>query len=109
MARLREHAPTHLGGQRVTRIRDAAAGTDHDPATGSTSRLDLPEENLLAFDLEHGRALARPSGTEPKFKIYYELVVTAGATDDLQALRRDAAPQLDRIRIDVLEAAGLPH
>ena len=75
MTRLRGTPPSTLGGQRVTRVRDVLVGTDHDPATGETGMLELPSSNLIAYDLEQGRALARPSGTEPKFKVYYEVVL----------------------------------
>ena len=49
-----------------------AKEVDTDIATGETSVLSLPESNVLYFELEDGAWFCvRPSGTEPKIKIYY--------------------------------------
>jgi phosphomannomutase len=50
-------------------------------AAGATSPLSLPKSNVLAWELEGGsRVTLRPSGTEPKIKVYLELreVLTTG-------------------------------
>lgn len=63
MADLRRAPPTDFGGTPVVAARDLALPT----------RPDLPTADVLAWDLEGGgRVLARPSGTEPKIKFYFE-------------------------------------
>lgn len=43
--------------------------------TGKTSKLDLPESNVVKYELEGGSwFVLRPSGTEPKLKVYYQIV-----------------------------------
>lgn len=106
MGRLRSDPPTEIGGRKVLRFRDVLHGTALDTRTGQTGTVHLPSSNLLAWDLEGGRALARPSGTEPKFKLYYEVVIpTEGA--DPAGLDARARPALDAIRDDLLHRAGL--
>ena len=41
--------------------------------------MDLPESNVLYYELENGWCCIRPSGTEPKIKVYYGV---AGKTAD---------------------------
>lgn len=70
MAALRAEPPTEIAGQAVTAVVDFA----HDD-TG------LPPTNLLRFTCADGsRVLARPSGTEPKIKFYFEVVGPLGTS-----------------------------
>ncbi len=63
MADLRRAPPTAFADTPVVAVRDLAVPT----------RPDLPAADVLAWDLEGGgRVLARPSGTEPKIKFYFE-------------------------------------
>ena len=44
-------------------------------ATGSKEKIDLPKSNVISLYLEGGnKAIVRPSGTEPKLKVYYTAV-----------------------------------
>ena len=49
----------------------------------------------------------RPSGTEPKLKCYFEVVIAVHG-GDVDAARIGAAGRLDAIRHDLARAAGLP-
>ncbi|MCL2012173.1 MAG: phospho-sugar mutase [Cystobacterineae bacterium] len=71
MEALRNNPPRKLGGLNVVSRSDYQRGFS---MTGSESKqLELPPSNVLAFVLEQGhRILIRPSGTEPKIKIYME-------------------------------------
>ncbi len=63
MADLRKNPPTDFAGTAVVESRDLAIPT----------RPDLPAADVLAWSLDGGgRVLARPSGTEPKIKFYFE-------------------------------------
>ena len=65
---LRKNPPRKLGELGVVSMRD---GLQMDDSASAQPR--LPRSNLLAFALEQGhRVLIRPSGTEPKLKIYME-------------------------------------
>jgi phosphomannomutase len=93
MGRLRDEPREAVAGIPVERLDDLAAGTD-----------DLPPTDGLRWYLEDGsRVIVRPSGTEPKLKVYLE-VVEAVTGDDLRGARERAGERLAAIRAD-LEAA----
>ena len=74
MAKLAETQPRHLGDIPVVQTVDFRIGADERPRW-------LPAASLVQFDLENSaRVLVRPSGTEPKLKIYVDLPVDL-ATD----------------------------
>jgi phosphomannomutase len=73
MAALREAPPREVGPLRVVSTSDFAA-QERTIADGRKEPLALPRTNMIAFDLEGGsRIIARPSGTEPKVKFYFDL------------------------------------
>ena len=72
MKKLRTEYPTSVAGKSVTHVRDYLAGTITELATGASEPTGLPSSNVMYFELEGGDVIvARPSGTEPKIKIYY--------------------------------------
>ena len=82
MAKLREQAPSEVAGRAVEAVVDYEGGVN-----------GLPSANVVEFDVEGGnKVIVRPSGTEPKIKLY----VFAKDAD------RAAADAL----LDALEAAG---
>lgn len=82
MAKLREQAPSELAGRAVEAVVDYEGGVN-----------GLPSANVVEFDVEGGnKVIVRPSGTEPKIRLY----VFAKDAD------RAAADAL----LDALEAAG---
>lgn len=73
MRRLREVRAEKVGTLGVLAVSDYEARTRRD-ANGSVTTTTLPPSNVLVFDLEGGsRIIARPSGTEPKIKFYFDL------------------------------------
>lgn len=73
MAALRSDPPRSIGGHNVTEVVDYSTG-------GADRPRYLGETNLIALQLgDAGRVLARPSGTEPKLKVYVDL--TTGFPD----------------------------
>ena len=73
MAALRASPFKTICGTDVVRIRDYAAGTARDIKTGAVTSTGLPKSDMLFFELSDGsNVIIRPSGTEPKIKIYIQ-------------------------------------
>ena len=71
---LRASPPRKVGDDDVVSVADYDARTRTDGRTGAVTPLTLPRSNVLAFDLASGsRIIARPSGTEPKAKFYFDV------------------------------------
>jgi phosphomannomutase len=74
MDRLRAAPPARIGDDDVLAIADYDAQARTDIRTGARSSLTLPRSNVLTFELASGsRVIARPSGTEPKAKFYFDV------------------------------------
>ena len=77
MKNLRENPPADIGGVKVVTRKDYSNGSVVDCATGETSTMELSGSNVLLFELADGTSvIVRPSGTEPKIKVY---ILTRGA------------------------------
>ncbi len=71
MARLRENPPQSIGGEPVLRIRDYKTGRVSVFGLGEVGKTEISGSNVLYFELSGGSSfIVRPSGTEPKIKIY---------------------------------------
>ena len=80
MDSLRAEVPKDVAGTKVTAVADYEASEKTDIATGAKTKIDLPKSNVITLYLEDGASLViRPSGTEPKIKIYY---TTIGKNND---------------------------
>ena len=74
MSKFRAASPTAFGGHTVIQIGDYRTQTITDILTGKVSSTGLSKSNVLCYALESGDTIVvRPSGTEPKVKIYYML------------------------------------
>ncbi|MCS5487446.1 phospho-sugar mutase [Curtobacterium flaccumfaciens pv. beticola] len=84
MAALRSTPPTTLGGRAVETVTDYDAGVE-----------GFPPSDILRYDLDGGaRVIVRPSGTEPKVKVYLDTVADspAEARALVEALADDVRP-----------------
>jgi phosphomannomutase len=107
MADLRAKPPTAIAGVAVAQVRDILTGVAR-TAAGVETRIDLPSSNVLAFDLADGsRVLARPSGTEPKIKFYFEVRTALGADEALTDGEITANTALDALEADFSAQAGV--
>ena len=97
MEGLRNDPPEKLG-LKVERIRDYSTGKILNVKDGSTGETGLPESNVLFYDLEGGCSLIiRPSGTEPKIKLY---VMTRGQSE------KEAQELYDLVKAAGMEKLG---
>lgn len=72
MARFRQTKLERVGDLTVRRVKDYRQGTVSDLLSGKEYATGLPHENVLYYTLEDGSSFCiRPSGTEPKVKIYF--------------------------------------
>ena len=84
MKSLRQNPPAAISGVAVARRKDYTDGSVVDCATGEVSEMELKGSNVLRYELADGTTiLVRPSGTEPKIKVY---ILTQGK----DATERDA-------------------
>ena len=71
MSGLREHPLTEIAGVGVVTRKDYASGVEETVATGVKAEMELKGSNVLKYKLADGTDLiVRPSGTEPKVKVY---------------------------------------
>ena len=71
---LKSNFPSRIGSARVTAVRDYSADIRVDIETGSREPLGIPKCNCVYYEMDGGSFVCvRPSGTEPKLKIYYSL------------------------------------
>ena len=80
MSSVRENMPSSVDKYNVVKINDYQLKTEKDLITGETTDIDLPTSNVIALNLENDNAvIIRPSGTEPKIKLY---ITAVGKTKD---------------------------
>ena len=71
MAGLREHPPVEIAGVAVAQQKDYKDGSVVNVADGAKSTMELSGSNVLRYEMADGTSLiVRPSGTEPKVKVY---------------------------------------
>ncbi|MCK9896869.1 phospho-sugar mutase [Frankia sp. AgB32] len=111
MRRLRATPPDRLAGRLVTGRRDVLRGE----TAGRVGPAEaLPVSDVLVLLVDDDRVIFRPSGTEPKLKVYLEVVegVPDGARAAGAAARARAEHRLSELTAgvrDLLSPAGPPH
>lgn len=99
MQYLRENQETVFSDLGVQSVTDYLIGEYHDLGTGNKTGVDLPSSNVLIFNLTGIDWLcARPSGTEPKVKIYFGFYAARAeeAAAKLQSAERLLAEIIER-------------
>ena len=78
MNHLRQNPPKSLGDSPVVEHSDYQSSLSTDLVSGKSTPIDLPKSNVLEYKAENGcKLIVRPSGTEPKIKVY---ILGVGAT-----------------------------
>lgn len=91
MDKLRTDTPTNIGGKAVTAVRDYETSVRTEIKSGAKEEILLPKSNVIYLELEDGNNfVVRPSGTEPKIKLYCLLRgKDSAAAEDLLAKVKD--------------------
>lgn len=75
MSDVRKYLPSEIAGYKVEKVCDYQLKTERDIATGEETAIDLPQSNVIALNLsDNNSVIIRPSGTEPKIKLYITAV-----------------------------------
>ncbi|MGI6497873.1 MAG: phospho-sugar mutase [Oscillospiraceae bacterium] len=91
MARLRERPLSEIAGTKVLFALDYSTGIKTELGTGREETMELSGSNVLRYELEdHTSFIVRPSGTEPKIKVYL-LTKAESAVESQERIRRYAA------------------
>ncbi len=97
---LRKNPPAEIGGYKVLSARDYKADTIVDMETKEVKATGLPSSNVLYYDLTDDTwVCVRPSGTEPKIKIYYGVKGTSltDAEEKSAALGQELKKLIDQM------------
>jgi phosphomannomutase len=98
MARLRGSPPRRVGEDEVVAVSDYETRTRTDSRSRGVTPLTLPKSNVLTFDLASGsRIIARPSGTEPKAKFYFDVREEVRGEEPVAAAEERAAASMRRL------------
>ena len=90
MDNLRSNLPLKIGKYKVLAFKDIANNIVKDMVTGRGTETGLPKSNVLYFELENDAwCCVRPSGTEPKIKLYFGVKSNSleNAEQDLEELK----------------------
>lgn len=105
--RLRREPPQELDGRAVVALVDLQSGWRIEPIGGSRTPIALPASNVVQIELAGGdRVSLRPSGTEPKLKVYLESYRPLGS--DPAELERSATAALGPLEAALGRWLGQP-
>lgn len=96
MTDLRSNPPTEINGHKVVKRDDYDVSVSYDTVTGNENKITLPKSNVLCYYMDDGSSLiVRPSGTEPKIKMYLGSVgKTMESSEKELSLLADAGTKL---------------
>lgn len=96
---LRANAPTVVGDTKVKRIEDYKLSKAYNVIEGTEEEILLPTSNVMKFILEDGSwFVVRPSGTEPKMKIYVSIIGQdeADATNKVESFKKQVLALVEK-------------
>ena len=93
MDALRENPPKEIGGKEVLYVRDYEKSERINVKTGDVEKITLPKSNVIYLELEDdNNFIVRPSGTEPKIKLY--CLLSAENKEKAETL-------LEKVKVDI--------
>lgn len=99
MESLRTDAPVALGGRKIAVVEDYKTGKALDVNSNTVTELDYPSSNVIIFVMENkDKVIIRPSGTEPKIKIY---AMVQGENEE------EAKTQTENYKKDIMNVLGI--
>jgi phosphomannomutase len=108
MSAFRASPPASLAGIAVTKMHDYKVGKTKITSTGKEEPLSGPTGNLVILDLaEEGNFVAvRPSGTEPKIKLYVFTKLAPAQSADLTQASQTLQARMSQLEADVRKYAA---
>jgi len=96
MENLRQNPPASIANLDVVKISDYKTSVATETASGIMTHIDLPKSNVLSYSLVDGcSAIVRPSGTEPKIKIY--ITAHANSFEDADRITSEITEDMKKI------------
>jgi phosphoglucomutase len=103
MENFRENKLSSIAGKNIPYVYDYKMGIALNLTTGKTEHLSYPKSDVLKFCFEDGSWLVlRPSGTEPKLKVYFSINEEneSKSTQVLENTKKEILSIIDRIQIN---------
>lgn len=100
LADFREFTPITVAGKEVVAVEDYKESIHTDLTNDSTTTIDLPKSNVLKYTLSDGSwFVLRPSGTEPKAKVYIGVIsdVLENADEQVSKIKEDVLARVNNI------------
>lgn len=96
MNELRSNPPQEIAGAPVVKLSDYKLSVTKDIATGEKTEIQLPKSNVLSFVLpDNSKVIVRPSGTEPKIKVY--ITACGNSREESTAKSENIAEDMSKI------------
>ncbi len=96
MESLRQNPPTEIANLDVVKVSDYKTSVATETSSGIMTHIDLPKSNVLSYSLEDAcSAIVRPSGTEPKIKIY--ITAHASSFEDADRITAEITEDMKKI------------
>ena len=98
MTKFRNYPIKKLNESRVKLIKDYKNSEEKNLITNKTNKLKFPKSNVLEFEAENGyKLIFRPSGTEPKIKMYISVNTNLKTKQDFEKTQIFLENEIDKI------------
>ncbi len=99
MVDFRNNPPKEIAGSKIVLIKDYQQQISKDLKTGKETKIDLPKSDVLQFFTERGDKLTvRPSGTEPKIKLYFGVKAELKSKAEFEMVEKQLAGRIDEMK-----------